>query len=82
MTILQNMLDNLTSSIGEFLPTTIAAILILIVGSIIAGFIKRIITKLIKKTKIDDKLGSGKMTLSSFELSAMLLFHETLLTRV
>jgi hypothetical protein len=60
------MLDNLTSSIGEFLPTTIAAILILIVGSIIAGFIKRIITKLIKKTKIDDKLGSGKMTLSSF----------------
>ena len=66
MTILQNMLDNLTSSIGEFLPTTIAAILILIVGSIIAGFIKRIITKLIKKTKIDDKLGSGKMTLSSF----------------
>ena len=66
MTFLQNMFDNLTNSMGEFLPTTIAAILILIIGSIVAGFIKRIVTKLIKKTNVDDKLGSGKMKLSSF----------------
>lgn len=66
MNFLQNMFDNLTNSMGEFLPTTIAAILILVIGSIIAGFIKRIIIKLIKKTKIDDKLSSGKMTISSF----------------
>lgn len=60
------MLDNLSDSFGSFLPTTIAAILILIIGSIIAKFIKRLIIKLVKKTKVDDTLGSSKMTLSSF----------------
>ena len=64
MNFLQNMFDNLSDSFGSFLPTTIAAILILIIGSIIAGFIKRIITKVIKKTKVDDKLGSGKPIIS------------------
>ncbi|MFK7814550.1 MAG: mechanosensitive ion channel [Maribacter sp.] len=66
MNVIQNMLDNLSSSFGGFLPTTIAAILILIIGTIIAGFIKRIVIKLIKRTKIDDKLDSDKMTFSSF----------------
>lgn len=66
MNYLQNMLDKLTNSFGDFLPTTIAAILILIIGAIIAGFIKRLITKIIKRTKIDDKLDSGKISLSKF----------------
>ena len=65
MNFLQNTIDNLSSSFGGFLPTTIAAILILIVGSFIAGFIKRVITKSLKKTKVDDKLGSGKPIISN-----------------
>ncbi|MDV7140710.1 mechanosensitive ion channel [Maribacter sp. TH_r10] len=66
MNYLQNTLNSLSSSLGDYLPNTIAAILILIIGSLIAGFIKRLITKLIKRTKIDDRLSSDKMKLSSF----------------
>lgn len=60
------MIESLTEFVGPYLPTTIAAILILIVGWFVAGLVKRLITKLIKKTKIDDKLGSDKMPLSTF----------------
>jgi len=66
MNFLQNIFDNLSNSMGDYLPNTIAAILILIIGWFIAGFIKRLITRLIKKTDIDNKLGSGKMSLSKF----------------
>jgi len=65
MEYLQNMMNSLSNSVGDFLPSTIGAILILIIGWIIAGFIKRMVTKLIKRTKIDDKLGSGKVVLSA-----------------
>lgn len=66
MNYLQNMLDTLSNAIGSYLPNTIAAILILIIGWFIAGFIKRIITKLIKRTDVDHKLGSDKMSISKF----------------
>lgn len=74
MNFLENMLDNLSNSFDGFLPTTIAAILILIIGSIIAGFIKRIITKVVKKTKVDDKLGSGKPIISTLVGKLVYLF--------
>lgn len=64
MNYLQNILDNLTTSMGSYLPNTIAAILILILGWFVAGFIKRLITKLIKRTGVDSKLGTGKITIS------------------
>jgi len=66
MDYLQNIFESLSNSVGGYLPNTIAAILILIIGRIIAGFIKRLVTKLVKRTNIDDKLGSGKITLSNF----------------
>jgi len=65
MNYLENMLNSLTSSVGDFLPSTVGAILILIIGWFIAGFIKRLIQKLIKRTGIDDKLGSGKVVISA-----------------
>jgi len=64
MNYLQNVFDNLSTSVGDFLPNTIAAILILIIGWFVAGFIKRLSTKLIKKTGVDNKLGSQKVQLS------------------
>lgn len=58
-------MNSLSNSVGDFLPSTIGAILILIIGWFVAGFIKRLITKLIKRTKIDDKMGTGKVVISS-----------------
>ncbi|MFS4415796.1 mechanosensitive ion channel [Maribacter sp. 2307ULW6-5] len=66
MDFLTNLTENLSTSFGEYLPGTIAAILILIVGWIVAGIIKRLVTKLVKRTKVDDKLGANQMKLSSF----------------
>lgn len=40
--------------------------MILLIGWFIAGFLKRLISKFIKRTKVDSKLGSGKIELSSF----------------
>jgi len=74
MNFLQNIIDNLSNSFGGFLPTTIAAILILIVGSILAGFIKRLITKALKRTRVDDKLGSGKPMISKLVGKLVYLF--------
>lgn len=65
MNYLENIMNSLTNSVGDFLPSTIGAILILIIGWFVAGFIKRLITKFIKRTKIDDKMGTGKVELSS-----------------
>ncbi|MEO9891233.1 mechanosensitive ion channel [Aurantibacter sp.] len=66
MEFLQNITDSLSNSIGGYLPNTLAALAILIIGWIVAGFLKRLITKLIKRTKVDDKLGTDKITLSKF----------------
>jgi small-conductance mechanosensitive channel len=66
MNFLQNIFDNLSTSIGGYLPNTIAAILILVIGWFVAGFIKRLISKLIKRTGIDNKLGDSKIVLSKF----------------
>ncbi|NRD22587.1 mechanosensitive ion channel [Winogradskyella litoriviva] len=66
MDYLTELFNNLTASFGESLSGVIAAILILIIGWFIAGFVKRMTTKLIKKTGIDDKLKNSKLKLSSF----------------
>ena len=66
MNYLTQLFDKFTASFGESLSGVIAAILILIIGWFIAGFIKRMTTKLIKKTGVDDKLKSSSLKLSSF----------------
>ncbi len=66
MNYLQNILNDLTSSSSDFIPGTIGAIIILILGWFIAGFAKRLITRLLKKTNVDNKLGGNKISLSKF----------------
>ncbi|WP_179337781.1 mechanosensitive ion channel [Winogradskyella ludwigii] len=66
MDYLTELFNNLTASFGESLSGVIAAVLILIIGWFIAGFVKRMTTKLIKKTGIDDKLKNSSLKLSSF----------------
>lgn len=66
MSNLESIFNNFTGSISGYLPTTIAAIAILIIGWFIAGFLKRLVAKLLQRTGIDNKLKSGKMPLSKF----------------
>lgn len=66
MDYLSNVLDNFTNSIGGNLSTALAALIIIILGWFIAGILKRIIAKLIKKTGIDNKLKNSKISLSVF----------------
>lgn len=66
MNHLSNLLDNLSQSIGGNLSSAIAALLIIIIGWFIAGILKRIIAKLIRKSGIDEKLNNSKIILSKF----------------
>jgi hypothetical protein len=66
MDYLTTLFDKLTASFGESLSGVIAAVLILIIGWFIAGVIKRVATKLIKRTGVDDKLKNGSIKISSF----------------
>jgi len=66
MNYLTQSFDKFTASFGDSLSGVIAAVLILIIGWFIAGFIKRITTKLIKKTGVDDKLKNASIKISSF----------------
>lgn len=65
MEFLKNIQDSLSSSLGGNLTNVIGALLILIIGIFVAKFVKRIITKLISKSGIDDKLKSDKVILSA-----------------
>jgi uncharacterized protein YacL len=66
MNYLTQLFDKFTTSFGDSLSGVIAAILILIIGWFIAGFIRRIATKLIKKTGVDEKLNNASIKISSF----------------
>jgi len=66
MDYLNQLLDKLSASFGDSLSGVIAAILILIIGWFVAGIIKRIVTKLIKKTGVDSKLKDGSIKISAF----------------
>ncbi len=56
-----DFLQNLINNISDFLPGVLSAILVLIIGYIVAKILKVLVTKIIKKTSIDDKIG-GKVS--------------------
>lgn len=66
MEFLENIMNSISSSVGDFLPSTVGAILILIIGWFIAGALKRLTSRLLKRTGIDNRLKSDKVTLSRF----------------
>ena len=66
MEYFENIMSSISGSVGDFLPSTVGAILILVIGWFIAGGLKRLTTRLLKKTGIDNRLKSDKITLSKF----------------
>lgn len=66
MEVLENMITSISNAAGDYLPSTVGAILLLLIGWFFAGIIKKIITKLIQKTGIDKRFSSSKLVLSRF----------------
>ena len=66
MEYLSKMLENLSTTLGSKLSSALAALLIIIIGWFIAGFLKRVTVKLIKRSGVDDRLKSSDISLSNF----------------
>ncbi len=66
MDILNNLISTLTTRIGNLLPGILGAILVLILGLLLASGVKRLVLFLFKKTQFDEKI-SAKFK-SSFKL--------------
>jgi len=64
MDFLNNIQSSLSNSLGGNLTNALAALLILIIGLFVAKFVKGIITKLISKSGVDEKLGDSKVVIS------------------
>lgn len=58
MQILTNLIDNLGNTFGQALPGVFGAIVILILGFIIAGIVRRLVKRLMGTTNIDEKIGN------------------------
>lgn len=66
MDYLTNVMDNFTEAIGGHLSGALAAIIIIIIGWFIAGLLKRLVSKLLNKTGIDERLKNSKISISKF----------------
>lgn len=58
MEYLTNLSNTFSERIGSILPGILGALLVLIIGLIIAGGVRKLVTRLFKKTNIDERLGS------------------------
>lgn len=68
METLNNFTEILTQKAGQILPGILGAIIVLIVGILIASGIKRLVLLLFKRTKLDDQI--SKKTEGEFELTS------------
>ncbi|MBT8309581.1 MAG: mechanosensitive ion channel, partial [Flavobacteriaceae bacterium] len=66
MDFFTDLFNKLSDGISDFMPTTLGVIILIVLGWIVAKFLKRLITKLIARTGVDEKLKSDKITISSF----------------
>lgn len=56
MEYFNNLINSLSTTVGELIPGILGAIAVLILGFFIAGLIKRIVKSLFKRTKIDERI--------------------------
>ena len=57
MDTLTGLYDSLQATVGNALPGVFGALIILLIGFLVAGIFKRITIGLLKKTTIDERLG-------------------------
>lgn len=66
---LQEFLNNMLDTLGNYLPGVLGALAVLVVGWFLAGVFKRLIKRALKKTDIDNRLfkkGSSKISVEDF----------------
>ncbi len=56
MQYLNNLLEALVGSLGSKLPNALGALLVLVFGLFLAGVLRRIVLKLLKRTTIDERI--------------------------
>ena len=66
MEYFENIMNSISGSVEDFLPSTLGAILIIVIGWFIAGLLKRLTIRLLKRTGMDERMKSDKITLSRF----------------
>lgn len=57
MEYFNNLINSLSSTVGEVLPRILGALAVLILGFIVAGVVRRLVKGLLSKTSIDEKIG-------------------------
>jgi len=62
METLNQLSESLGSRLGDILPSTFGALLLLLIGLLIASGVKRLVSNLFKKSSIDEKLASQMNT--------------------
>ena len=67
MDFFNNLIPSITERIGSAFPNVIAAILIFILGWLVATFLKRLVATLLRKTQIDEKFNEKLKTSFNFE---------------
>lgn len=58
MDYFNNLIGSLTAKFGNVLPGVLGALLVLIIGFIVAGIVKRVAKGLLARTKMDEKIGA------------------------
>lgn len=68
--------ENLLNTVGSQLPGVLGAVLVLIIGWMLAGIISRLVYRLLKKTKWDDKLmNKAQLDIDSNKLISKLVYY-------
>ena len=55
---MQDMINNITTLIGNYVPNLLGAIAILVIGWIVASIIAGVVKSLLKKTEIDNRIAA------------------------
>ena len=64
---LNELIANISTKIGSVLPTVLGALLVFIIGLMVAGGIRKLVAKLLRSTKLDEKVNEGMNTNFNFE---------------
>lgn len=70
---INNLGDSLSSKLGGSLPNVLSALLVLIIGLFLAGVIRRLVAKALRRSGIDSKLGSSSVSIAN--LVAKLIYY-------
>lgn len=76
MNKLNNFLDPMLNTLGNYLPGILGALVVLILGLLLAKLVKKLVTRALKATGLDERLNkSGGKSFSASALIARLVYY-------